>query len=247
MAIAKLAALAGPVNRIVLARAYVITYWLPRAYQTLCERTEWLFDDEGYCLGIENVLKIARARAGMRGQDVILNSAMSAALVHHTFGLIDEPDASEPLVSSPPAPVPVPTQVKPVDVHLVVPASILPSATEDLCLESLSLDDVAEIKALIAIVTSAQQEAHLTTSIFEPLVTRVQAEVARERALLQDPKVTTFMSKGERRIKRHSIELGEQRLLLYAERTRTAERKVEQAKAAVAALVSQVSSSRNIF
>jgi hypothetical protein len=247
MAIAKLAALAGPVDRIVLARAYGIMYWLPRAYQTLCERTEWLSDDEGHCLGIENFLKIARARAGMRGQDVILDSAASAALVRHTFGLVDEPDADEPLIDSPPAPAPSPSQAELDNVHLVVPASALPSGIEDMSLELLSPEDVEEIKGAISGVAWAQQEAQLAASLFEPLVVHVKAEVARESALMQDAQAAAMMSKGERKVTTYSIKLGKERLLLYAEQVKTAEKKVEQAKAAVAALVSRASPSRNVF
>jgi hypothetical protein len=125
MAVTKLTALAGPVDRVVLAHAYDVGHWLPLAYQALCEREECLSDEDGLKLGIHDVLKIARLRVAMRSGKVMLDGPARAVLVRDAFKPVEKSNPSELFsVTS--------TEEQVINTPLVVPAASLPSATEDI-------------------------------------------------------------------------------------------------------------------
>jgi hypothetical protein len=85
LAIKELSVITLPVDRIVLGHAYGIGGWLLPAYQTLCERDEWLSDEEGRCLGIDHVLKIIRARVAIRAKAPILDSSTCTSIIAAVF------------------------------------------------------------------------------------------------------------------------------------------------------------------
>ncbi|KAF7972346.1 hypothetical protein HWV62_18118 [Athelia sp. TMB] len=62
LAIDHLAALAAPIDKIVLGRRYGVPEWLPAAYEAVCTRADPLTVQEGMRLGVEDVVKISAAR-----------------------------------------------------------------------------------------------------------------------------------------------------------------------------------------
>ncbi|CCL98133.1 uncharacterized protein FIBRA_00127 [Fibroporia radiculosa] len=67
LAIARLAQLASPVDRILLARKYVVEAWLGPAYLALCKRDEALTMEEGERLGMKDVIMLSDIRQAIRG------------------------------------------------------------------------------------------------------------------------------------------------------------------------------------
>ncbi|KAI0640072.1 hypothetical protein C8Q77DRAFT_1214404 [Trametes polyzona] len=66
LAIERLKTLATPIDRILLAREYLIDGWLEDAYTELCMREEPLTLDEGVRLGVEDVVRLADIRQSVR-------------------------------------------------------------------------------------------------------------------------------------------------------------------------------------
>ncbi|KZP25201.1 hypothetical protein FIBSPDRAFT_734545 [Athelia psychrophila] len=62
LAIAQLAPIASPIDKIVLGRRYGVNEWLPGAYGTVCVRPTALTLDEGRRLGIDDVIRINTIR-----------------------------------------------------------------------------------------------------------------------------------------------------------------------------------------
>jgi hypothetical protein len=83
LAITRLSLLTSPIDRVLLARKYGVDVWLLPAYQQICEREAWLSDEEGRQLGIDDVMKIGRARQSIR--DRPRNS--SRQVVEQIFGI----------------------------------------------------------------------------------------------------------------------------------------------------------------
>jgi hypothetical protein len=234
LAISKLAALAGPVDRVVLAHTYDIDHWLPLAYNALCARTEWLSDEEGLKLGIHDVLKIGRARAAMRTENVTLNDSARFTLVHDIFH--PSPDHGGATRSASAAAPPRAVEI--VHTPLIVPASALPSTTEDLVLSPLPRPVVQELEASIDAVSRAQQEAWILASVFKPLAVGVADEISEARRVSCG---TSTVHQMKHKISLENILAGERQLELYAAQVRAADAKVDRAQAAVAAIVARIS------
>jgi hypothetical protein len=83
LAIDKLFTLTSPIDKVVLAHKYGVSHWLLPAYHNICEREEWLSDEEGYRLGLGDVLKIGRARQAVRSADP---ATSSVTLIKKIFG-----------------------------------------------------------------------------------------------------------------------------------------------------------------
>jgi hypothetical protein len=182
MAISELGTLAGPVDRIILARAYDVKEWLPLAYQTLCQREACLSDAEGHRLGIDDVLKIARGRMAMRSKEVVLDAPGRIALVDELFSQNEQlVEVKKGRVAPPPIHTcPVSTQFSDT---LVIPASVLHSATQDLILSPLPSGISNSLRTAVTAAISAQHEAKLVRSIFDPMIVTSEVELAEARHL----------------------------------------------------------------
>jgi hypothetical protein len=108
--------------------------WLEPAYWAVCEREEWLSDADGHSLGIDDVLKIARARQALRAAvPKPARDESNAALVRQMFFGVGVATTNElpsiPLLSSrdeADVPAPMPGSV---ESHMVaMPNSLLQSA-----------------------------------------------------------------------------------------------------------------------
>jgi hypothetical protein len=233
MAIAKLAALAGPVDRVVLAHAYDVGHWLPLGYQELCEREVCLSDEDGLKLGILDVLKIARLRVAMRSAEVKLDGPARALLVQDAFKSIKGPYPDE---------MPTSDEVQVVETPLIVPAVTLPSVSEDIVLSHVPTRLFADIKAAIATATEAQREAQYIRSVFEPLAISVRTEIGEAA---QVPNGGSINGRASYLIAQNGIKMGTKQLSLYTEQIQMVDDKFTQTKEVVASLVSQASSSRS--
>jgi hypothetical protein len=240
MAVTKLASLAGPVDRVVLAHAYDVGQWLPLAYQALCEREECLSDEDGLKLGIHDVLKIARLRVAMRSGRVILDGPARTMLVRDAFKPVEKPDPSVLFsVAS--------TEEQVINTPLVIPAAALPFPTEDIALSPLPRKLFVDTKAAVALVINAQHKLQLIRSVFEPLADGIRAELSTAQ---QVPGPFTRagrpgLASREYSMAQYFIETSNRQLALYTEQIKAAEDEVEHAKAAVASLVSQAFLSTN--
>jgi hypothetical protein len=234
MAIAQLAALAGPVDRVILAHAYDVGHWLPLAYQALCERETCLSDEEGLKLGIHDVLKIARLRVAMRPREVTLDGPARAVLLQHAFKSVEESH-----IAVDDAATTTSNEDKVVDTPLVVPAATIPSAVEDVVLPSLRSRLFLEIKAAVASALAAHNHALVIHSVFEPLVASIRAEVAEAERVpatsRTHPNYTSYM------IAQNCTLTGHRQISMYVNQMKTADEKLDQAKAQVATLVSRAS------
>jgi hypothetical protein len=99
LAIDKLSTLTSPIDKVVLAREYGVSHWLPLAYRDICAREEWLSDEEGYRLGLGDVLKIGRARQAMRST---CPATPLFAIIKQVFDCNDEASESEQTTSTSP-------------------------------------------------------------------------------------------------------------------------------------------------
>jgi hypothetical protein len=86
LAVRQLSSLTTPVDRVVLGRKYKIGPWLRPAYQAICEREEWLSEQEGERLGLRDVLKIGHARQLLRAPAVLREEEERRALLGGVFG-----------------------------------------------------------------------------------------------------------------------------------------------------------------
>jgi hypothetical protein len=163
LAIYKLAGLADPVDRVVLAHAYAIPQWLAPAYHALCARDECLSDEEGAKLGLQDVLKVARTHSAMHMKGAKLDGPAQLALVKKVFGLGSPPAAVSGLISTK-------RSSQGGGTALVVPASVWPSPLNrrDISLAGLSVEKVREIQDAVAEMVAAQHEAQLSKAEFEP-------------------------------------------------------------------------------
>jgi hypothetical protein len=124
---------------------------------------------------------------------------------------------------------------------LVIPASVLPSAANDIVLLSPSVDMAQAIQVAIAAALAAVEEAKVQHSIFESLSAAVKAEIEDlELVTVAHYKYKIPLWLQSRASRKH-IRLGQQRLASYAELPKRAEQQVAQARSAVASLLSQVS------
>jgi hypothetical protein len=87
LAIRQLSSLTTPVDRVVLGRKYGIEHWLGPAYQAICERDEWLSEEEGSRLGLEDVLKIGRARQLMIAHATVKVAVQRDAVLYEVFSI----------------------------------------------------------------------------------------------------------------------------------------------------------------
>jgi hypothetical protein len=156
LAIDHLTRLATPVDRVVLGHMYDVRHWLLPAYQEICEDEAWLSDEEGRRLGIDDVLKIGRARHALRSNDP--SDKTKSALVREIFGHFG-------------------ADVEAVDLSVVVPGHVLPSASEDVHVSSLSAERCTTLKEAIALVEQAQLEAQHVAAAIEPLKADAQRAV----------------------------------------------------------------------
>jgi hypothetical protein len=86
LAVRHLFSLTTPVDRVVLGRKYNIEHWLRPAYQAICEREEWLSEQEGERLGLRDVLKIGHARQLLRAPAVLREEEERRSLLSGVFG-----------------------------------------------------------------------------------------------------------------------------------------------------------------
>jgi hypothetical protein len=86
LAVRQLSSLTTPVDRVVLGRKYDIEHWLRPAYQAICEREEWLSEQEGERLGLRAVLKIGRVRQLLRAPAVLKKEEERRSLLDGVFG-----------------------------------------------------------------------------------------------------------------------------------------------------------------
>jgi hypothetical protein len=224
LAIHKLGTLAGPVDRVVLARVYGIKHWLPLAYQTLCEREVFLSDEEGLRLGIEDVLKIGRARTAMRALPV--GGLARIDVVRTAFGLQEEHADAQVTFGT--------AYTESIDTTVTVPASVLPITTGDVVLAPLAHQDACALRTAVAAATSAQQDAQLVTSIFQTLSASVEKEIAEARCV---PSATNAAAWTAHRIAQEHILVSSRRLEAYAAQIQVAKAKVERAEEEVTALI----------
>jgi hypothetical protein len=85
LAVRQLSSLTTPVDRVVLGRKYKIGPWLRPAYQAICEREEWLSEQEGERLGLRDVLKIGHARQLLRAPAVLREEEERRSLLGGVF------------------------------------------------------------------------------------------------------------------------------------------------------------------
>jgi hypothetical protein len=86
LAVRHLFSLTTPVDRVVLVQNYDIEHWLRPAYQAICEREEWLSEQEGERLGLRAVLKIGHVRQLLRAPAVLKEAEERGALLDGVFG-----------------------------------------------------------------------------------------------------------------------------------------------------------------
>jgi hypothetical protein len=98
LAIERLAALASPIDKIVLGRRHEITEWLVDAYTAVCERSSALTLEEAKRLGLDDVVKISFLRQEIRTSAFRLARA-SVDVVSTTFGLDENQREVSPVES----------------------------------------------------------------------------------------------------------------------------------------------------
>ena len=86
LAIARLAQLASPVDRILLGRRYDIPEWLGTAYLELCTRDDALSYEEGVRLGMHDVILLSDIRQSVRGGRVTMQDRNIAILIERRLG-----------------------------------------------------------------------------------------------------------------------------------------------------------------
>ena len=86
LAIARLAQLASPVDRILLGRRYDIPEWLSTAYLELCTRDDPLSYEEGERLGMRDVILLSDIRQSVRGPRVMMQDKNIAILIERRLG-----------------------------------------------------------------------------------------------------------------------------------------------------------------
>jgi hypothetical protein len=230
LAIGKLAMLAEPVDRVVLAHAYAIPQWLAPAYQALCVREACLSDEEGAKLGLQDVLKIARTHSAMHTKGAKLDGTAQLALVNKVFGLGN----GLPTVASESKPA-LSSQVD--GTAYIVPASALPPPLNkhNVTLAGVSIEKVRAIQDAVAAVVAAQNEAKLIKAVFEPLAQAAQDDINEAESSV--PPGSMFL--GRRALIDEQVRVSNRHIRLYNTQIRAAEAKVSRAQAAVASLLSQ--------
>jgi hypothetical protein len=209
LAIDHLTRLATLVDHVVLGHMYDVRHWLLPAYQEICEDEAWLSDEEGRRLGIDDVLKIGRARHALRSSDP--SDKTKSALVREIFGHFG-------------------ANVEAVDLSVVVPGHVLPLASEDVHLSSLSAERCTTLKEAIALVEQAQLETHHVAAAIEPL--KVDAQRAVDEMYMCHDNGWTVGHQDQANFDRSRL-----RLPIYAELEECERAKVGKAQAALSALL----------
>ncbi|EPS96664.1 hypothetical protein FOMPIDRAFT_1129890 [Fomitopsis schrenkii] len=86
LAIARLAQLASPVDRILLGRRYDVPEWLAAAYLELCTRDDALSYDEGVRLGMHDVILLSDIRQSVRKGRLMMPEGSIAILIERRLG-----------------------------------------------------------------------------------------------------------------------------------------------------------------
>jgi hypothetical protein len=90
VAVAELAAVTTPIDKLVLARAYGVEEWLMGAYLAVCEAPEYPSDEDCLRLDRATIVRIGRAREGLRSSQKLVPSSARAETIRHVFGLQHE-------------------------------------------------------------------------------------------------------------------------------------------------------------
>jgi hypothetical protein len=78
------------VDRLVLARTYDISSWLRLGLKELCTQASWPSDEDCRRIGLEDVMRIARAREALRGcANILLPDTEQDSIVDGVFDLVD--------------------------------------------------------------------------------------------------------------------------------------------------------------
>jgi molecular chaperone GrpE (heat shock protein) len=155
LAVRQLLSLTTPVDRVVLGRKYDVEHWLRPAYQAICEREEWLSEQEGERLGLRDVLKIGRARQLLRAPAVLREEEERRSLLDGVFG--DHPSSTTDDI--PPSPLALASEDDPVQQSFATSSS---AYTEH-------MDLSREIESLPALeVTAATTDTSVDTSSRRP-------------------------------------------------------------------------------
>jgi molecular chaperone GrpE (heat shock protein) len=155
LAVRQLLSLTTPVDRVVLGRKYDVEHWLRPAYQAICEREEWLSEQEGERLGLRDVLKIGRARQLLRAPVVLREEEERRSLLDGVFG--DHPSSTTDDI--PPSPLALASEDDPVQQSFATSSS---AYTEH-------MDLSREIESLPALeVTAATTDTSVDTSSHKP-------------------------------------------------------------------------------
>jgi hypothetical protein len=226
LAIDKIAVIAEPVDRIVLARRYDVVQWLPLAYLALCEREDCPSNAEGDRLGMHDALKIVRTGAEIRARGTGLDHSGRVALVNEAFDLWDglsKLRAKDVSAITPPS--------RPADNVLVVPAFALPSAEKDKILSHVHVESAQNIQNAIAAVSTAQNEARLIRAVSEPLIQGANEDIEESRHVPIPLMVTrqSFVAEQTRVSNRH--------IKLYTAQVEASKAKVKLAQEAVTSLL----------
>jgi hypothetical protein len=261
LAIDRLSTLTSPVDRVVLARTYGVDHWLLPAYQDICVREEWLSDEEGYRLGIDDVLKIGRARQDMR---TILESPDT--IIGQIFGSVEVPGSNTaPMLASEPGPsvsLPHPgdgcqadapavrLSAQGTDENTEVPASesdghagVTQSELPDLNVAQTTLPSIsssegrAALKAAIAAVESAELKANGAALEAEPFIATLNEAKEKERSL------GTRVSAHKKRyltLRQERRRTAAQAAAPYLEQVENAKAEVEKAQAALSTVVASM-------
>ncbi|KAI0726910.1 hypothetical protein C8Q72DRAFT_887192 [Fomitopsis betulina] len=86
LAIARLAQLASPVDRILLGRRYDVPEWLTAAYLELCTRDDVLSYDEGMLLGMHDVILLSDIRQNVRKGRITMQQGSLTILIEQRLG-----------------------------------------------------------------------------------------------------------------------------------------------------------------
>jgi hypothetical protein len=86
--ISKLESLLSAVDKIVLGRTCDVQHWLQPAFEEVCSQANWLSDDDCQQIGLEDVMKIARAREILRGgAQIVEDKEQTTNVVQQVFKL----------------------------------------------------------------------------------------------------------------------------------------------------------------
>jgi hypothetical protein len=177
LAIHKLARLADPVDRVVLAHAYGIPQWLAPAYQELCARDACLSDEEGAKLGLQDVLKITRTHVAIHTKGAELDGPAQLALVNKVFGLECPPAARSGSTSTSLSP-----QVG--GAASVVPASTLPPRINKHHFTArMSIGNLRSIEVSATAVVTTQNEVKPIEAVSEPKAQGTQDNIDKVMAI----------------------------------------------------------------